>query len=103
MKAYGIGIGTPFLTSELDGYEWLVSRFCRFIAGERSPSPRTYLLGDWLGLRAGLDTADKRKSLQCRKSNAGHPTRSQTLYRLCCPYSPLKADSEIMVEQYGRR
>jgi len=42
-----------FLTSALDGGEWLASRSGRFTSGERTFG--THWVGGWVGPRAGLD------------------------------------------------
>jgi hypothetical protein len=75
------GLAQPFLTSALDGREWLVSRLCRFTPGERPP---------WYPLDRRLSEPQSRsgcggedKTLRCRKSKLGRPVRSQSLYRLC--------------------
>jgi hypothetical protein len=57
MKAYGSGgIAPPFLTSALDGGEWLASRPGRFTAAERAPV--THWIGGRVGPRAGLDAVE---------------------------------------------
>jgi len=43
-----------FLTSALDGDEWLASRPGRF-------TPGTHWIGGWLGRKAGLDAVAKKK------------------------------------------
>jgi hypothetical protein len=46
-------------------------------------NPGTHWIGGWVGLRASLDTGDRRKILRpCRGSNPNRPVRSQTLYCL---------------------
>jgi hypothetical protein len=55
------GIAPPFLTSALDGGEWLASRPGSFTPGERAPG--THWIGSWVGPRAGLDDVEKRKFL----------------------------------------
>jgi hypothetical protein len=46
-------------------------------------TPSTHWIGGWVGLRAGLDTEARRKTLcSCRESNPGHPVCTQTLYWL---------------------
>jgi hypothetical protein len=45
----------------LDKGEWSASRPGRFTPGERAPG--THWIGDCVGLRAGLDAMEKRKSL----------------------------------------
>jgi hypothetical protein len=47
-----------FLTSGLDGVEWLVSDPGRFITREVTPS--TYWMGGWVNPRFGLDAVPKR-------------------------------------------
>jgi hypothetical protein len=59
MKAYwGSGVWiSPFLTSALDGGEWLVS-----LPGRVTPRKRaagTHWIGGWVGARAGLDAVVK--------------------------------------------
>jgi hypothetical protein len=51
--------GNLFLTSALDGGEWLASRPGRFTPRERAPG--THLIGGWMGARAGLDAVVRRK------------------------------------------
>jgi hypothetical protein len=63
MKAYG-GVDIYihiFLTSELAGGEWSVSRPGRFTPGEGAPGP--HWIGGWVDPRAGLDDVEKRKFL----------------------------------------
>jgi hypothetical protein len=50
-----------FLTSALDGSEWSASHPGCFIPRERAPG--THWIGSRVGLRAGLDTGEKRKIL----------------------------------------
>jgi hypothetical protein len=46
----------------------------------------THWIGGWVGLRAGLDTEARGKTLcLCQGLNAGHPVCSQTLYWLSYP------------------
>jgi hypothetical protein len=47
-------IAPPYLTSALHGGEWSASRPGRFTTRERDPSTH------WVGLRAGLDTVNKK-------------------------------------------
>jgi hypothetical protein len=47
------------LTSALDGHKWLASRPSCF--APREIATGTHWLGGWVGLRAGLDTVQKRK------------------------------------------
>jgi hypothetical protein len=63
MKAYGgVGVYTHiYLTSPLDGAEWLGSRPGRFTSEEKYPG--THWIGGWVGPRAGLDDSEKRKFL----------------------------------------
>jgi hypothetical protein len=85
MKVYG-GVDVQihvFLTSTLVGGEWSDSRPSRF-------NPGTHWIGGWVGPRAGLDNAEKRKfltllGLELRPLCC--PTRSQSLYRLSHPDS----------------
>jgi hypothetical protein len=90
MKAYG-GVDVYihiFLTSTLVGGEWSVSRPCHFTPGERIPG--TSWTGGWVGTRAGLDDAEKRKFLALPGLELrllGRPARSQSLYRLRYPGS----------------
>jgi hypothetical protein len=59
---------THSLTSVLDGGEWSASHLGRFTPRERAPG--THWIGDWVGLRAGLDAVVKRKILSpCWNSN----------------------------------
>jgi hypothetical protein len=53
MKTYGGsgGIAQPFLTSALDGSEWLALRLGRF-------TPGALWIGGWVGPRAGLDSVE---------------------------------------------
>jgi len=50
-----------FLTSVLDGGEWLVSRPGRFTPWVKAPGSEW--AGGWMGLTAGLDAKAKRKIL----------------------------------------
>jgi hypothetical protein len=52
-------VSTYSLTSALDGDEWSASRPGRFTSRERTPG--THWIGGWVGPRAVLDTAVKRK------------------------------------------
>jgi hypothetical protein len=61
MKAHG-GVEVllhAFFTSALDGGEWSASHPGRFAPRERANC--THWLGGWVGYRAGLDAAVKRK------------------------------------------
>jgi hypothetical protein len=56
------GRAPTFLTSALDGGEWLASRPGCFTPGEKSPgTPATHWIGGCVGPRAGLDAVVKRK------------------------------------------
>jgi hypothetical protein len=66
---------STILASALDGGEWSDSRPGSF-------NPGTHWMGVWVGLRADLDTVEKRKILPCRKSNPARPTHGPSLYRL---------------------
>jgi hypothetical protein len=63
MKAYGgVNVYTHiFLTSALVGGELSASHPCPFTPRERAPS--THWIGGWMGPRASLDDAEKRKLL----------------------------------------
>jgi hypothetical protein len=74
------------LTSKLDGRNWSASHPSRFTPRERAPG--THWIVVWVGPRAGLDMASKRKDLISRReSNIDRPVRSQPLYRLSYPGS----------------
>jgi hypothetical protein len=63
---------TYSLTSALDGGEWSASRPGRFTTRERGPG--THWIGGWVGPRAVLDAAVKRKiPSPRRKSNPRTP------------------------------
>jgi hypothetical protein len=67
----------------LGGSEWLVSCLCCFTSRERAPG--SHWIGNWMGLRAGLDDTEKRKffilpRLELRPF--GRLARSQPLYWL---------------------
>jgi hypothetical protein len=49
----------PFITSALDGDEWLAPRFSGFTLGEISPG--TNWTGDWMGPRACLEAIERKK------------------------------------------
>jgi hypothetical protein len=66
-----------YITSELAGGKWLVSRPGRFITGERAPG--THWIGGWVDLRAGLNDVEKRKYLilpGLELRSFGRPARS---------------------------
>jgi hypothetical protein len=68
-----------FLTSALDGGEWLASRPGRFTPRERAPG--AHCIGGWVDPRAGPDEVVKRKiPSPYRDSNPDHPARSPALY-----------------------
>jgi hypothetical protein len=78
------------LTWALDGDEWSASRTGRFTPGERAPG--THWIGGWVGHRACLDDVEERKFLTLpglELRPLGHPARSQSLYRLRYPGSPI--------------
>jgi hypothetical protein len=52
---------TIFLTSALVGGQWSTSLLGRFTPEERAPG--THWIGGWVGLRTGLEDAEKRKLL----------------------------------------
>jgi hypothetical protein len=63
---------THSLTSALDVGEWSASRHGRFTPRERAPC--THWIGGWVGLRAVLDAAVKRKIPSPRReSNPRNP------------------------------
>jgi hypothetical protein len=77
MKTSG-GMAAPFLTSALDGGEWLATCFSRFSPGERALTPDRRLGGP------------QRRSGRCEEKNLlplpgiqpRSPARIQSLYRL---------------------
>jgi hypothetical protein len=78
-----------FLTSVLVGGEWPTSRPGRFTPGERAPGTRW--IGDWVGLRAGLDDLEERKfltlpGLELRPSVVQPVASSYTDYAIPAPY-----------------
>jgi hypothetical protein len=82
MKTYG-GVDVYIhvsLTSALVGGKWSVSFPGSFTAGEKAPG--THWIGGWVGPRAGLDAAEKRKFLTLlglKLLSLGHPSHSQSL------------------------
>jgi hypothetical protein len=59
---------------------WVVSVTPQLRFTPREMTPGTHWIGDWVGLRAGLDTAARGKILFLfRGSNPGSPVRNQTL------------------------
>jgi hypothetical protein len=90
MKTYG-GVVVYlhfFLTSALDGVEWLDS--CPYRFTPRGRVSRIHWIGGWVGPRFLLDAMDKRKIWQCCETNPGSPARSISLYRLSYPDSFLR-------------
>jgi hypothetical protein len=76
-------INTHFLNWALVGGERSASRPCRFILEERALG--THWIRGWVGPRAGLYAAEKRKILTLpglELRTVGCPARSQSLYRL---------------------
>jgi hypothetical protein len=62
-----------FLTSVLD-VEWSVLRSCCALPPEKNPG--TQWIGNWVGLRASLDTesrGEKNNVISARRSNSGLP------------------------------
>jgi hypothetical protein len=49
--------------------------------------PVTHWIGDRVGLRAGMDTKNKKKSDPCRELNPGRPAHTPSIYRLSYPDS----------------
>jgi hypothetical protein len=79
-------IALPSWNSALDGVEWSASQPCRFTPCVKATG--THWIGGWVGLRAGVDAVEKRKSLcPCRKSNTDLPNHSPSLYPLRYPGS----------------
>jgi hypothetical protein len=71
-----------FVTSALDGGEWLASRPGRALPPGKGPRS-THCTGDWVGPRAGLDAEARRKNpLSLSGIEPGRPVRNQTLYWL---------------------
>jgi hypothetical protein len=66
------------LTSALDGMSGQRHGLVTFYPRETTPG--THWIGDWLGLRDGLDTKARENALRlCWESNPGRPVCSQTL------------------------
>jgi hypothetical protein len=93
MKTYvGMDVGIHiFLTSAIVGGECSASHPGRFTPGERAPG--THWIGGWVGPRADLDDAEKRKfltlpGLELRPLDLS--ARTQSLYRLGYHGSPYK-------------
>jgi len=67
-----------FLTSAVDGVEWLASRPRPLYHGLRAPG--THWTEGWVGLGESTDTVAKRKKillLPMRELNPGRPARSR--------------------------
>jgi hypothetical protein len=64
----------PFLNSALEGGEWSVSRL--YIYTSREGGFGIYLIGGWVGSRAGLKAVGIENFLPQMKSNPGNPVRS---------------------------
>jgi hypothetical protein len=79
------GIAPPFLTSALDGSEWLASRPCRYTPGARDHGTRW--IGGWLSRKLSVDAEKKRKVTHCRESNVGRLACIPSLYQLRYPGS----------------
>jgi hypothetical protein len=75
------GIAPQFLTSALDGGEWLASRPGHFPPGEIAPS--NYWTGRLVGSIAYLDAADKGRNLLL--PGIEHRSSITSLYRLSYP------------------
>jgi hypothetical protein len=88
------GIAPNFLTSALDGGEWLASRRCRCTLGERAPG--THWIEDWVSPRVGLEAVENRKIVHCRESNPDRPTRSPR-------YSDWAIPTLKMLQQYNNK
>jgi hypothetical protein len=92
------GIALLFLTSALDGREWLASRIGRFTRREIAGGSQS--IGGWVGPRADLDVVKYRQnSCPCRESNPGRPASSLLIYRLNYPDS----EQAMYVTQDKRR
>jgi hypothetical protein len=68
-----------FLNSALDGGEWSASRPGPFTSGESASG--TYLTGEWVGSRAGLDALEKREIFAPARNRtpAVHPVACRCL------------------------
>ena len=62
---------------------WVVNTMPQPLCPQERPS--TPRIGDWMGLRAGLDRCGRPPTR--RDSISGPPSRSESLYRLSCPGS----------------
>jgi hypothetical protein len=81
-----------FLTSALIGGEWSALRPGRLPSLVPERAPGIHWIGGWVDLRAGLEEVEKRKFLTLpglKLRPLCRPTRSQSLYRLRYPGSPL--------------
>jgi hypothetical protein len=87
MKRYGEWRYTsPSLISALDGGEWSDSRPDRFTYEESAPG--THWIGGWVGPKAALDAANKKKSVPFREPQIlGPPARSSSLLQVSYPGS----------------
>jgi hypothetical protein len=65
------GIAPSFLVSALDRGEWLASRPCCFILGERALG--TYLIGDRVDAKVVLDAGEKRKMFSSARNRTPFP------------------------------
>jgi len=86
-----------FLTSALDGGEWLASRLDRFTPGETIPGANW--LGGWGGPQSLLDAVAKIKSpCSCWKSNQGLPASSLVTILTELPGYRLPAGNELSID-----
>jgi hypothetical protein len=94
MKAYG-GVDIyiqVLLTSALVGGEKSVSRLGRFTTGKKVPG--IHWIGGLVNSKADLGDVEKRKFLPLtglEHRRLGHPSRSQSPYRIRYPGSPTNA------------
>jgi hypothetical protein len=92
MKTYGEVeiLIEVFVTSALIGGDWSPSRMGRFNSEEKTPS--THWKGGWVSPRTGLDDVERCEILPLpglELQPLGRQTRSQSLYRLRYPDSPI--------------
>jgi hypothetical protein len=76
------------MTSAVVGGKWSASRPGRSTPGEKAPG--THGIGGWVSPRTGLDELERRRILplpELELRSLGRSARSQSLYRLRCPYS----------------
>jgi hypothetical protein len=94
----GVGVYIHlFMTSALDGGEWLAPLPGRFIPGERVLG--THWIGGWVGPRPYLDDEGKRETLSLAGLEVqplGRLARSQSLCRLRYPGPRVKYDSIVI-------